>query len=56
MSGFSRDPDGSIVASFTHYEGAILKSLAEQLLELLSEEEGKSSDPLLAMVGISTND
>ena len=56
MSGFLRDPDGSVVASLTHYEGAILKSLAEQLLELLSEEEGKSSDPLLAMVGISTND
>ena len=26
------------------------------MLELLGEEEGKSSDPLLAMVGISTND
>lgn len=38
MSGFSRKRNGEILATFSHYEGAILKSLTEQILELLGEE------------------
>ena len=55
MSGFSRKRNGEILATFSHYEGAILKSLAEQLLELLGEGDSPA-DPLLAVVGISSND
>jgi len=55
MSGFSRKRNGEILATFSHYEGAILKSLTEQILELLGEGDAPA-DPLLAVVGISSND
>ena len=55
MSGFSRKRNGEIFATFSHYEGAILKSLTEQILELLGEGDAPA-DPLLAVVGISSND
>lgn len=55
MSGFSRKRNGEILATFSHYEGAILKSLTEQILELLGEGDAPA-DPLLAVVGISGND
>lgn len=55
MSGFSRKRNGEILATFSNYEGAILKSLTEQILELLGEGDAPA-DPLLAVVGISSND
>jgi hypothetical protein len=55
MSGFTRKRNGEILASFSHHEGAILKSLTEQILELLGEGDAPA-DPLLAVVGISSND
>ena len=41
MSGFTRKRNGEVLATFSHYEGAILKSLAEQLLELLGEGDSQ---------------
>ncbi len=63
MSGFLRSGDEKIAITFSSQEAHVLINLTEQIIELLSEEDGgthlsesHSVDELMRMVGISTND
>ncbi len=63
MSGFLRSGDEKIAITFASQEAHVLINLTEQIIELLSEEDGGSHlsdghtvDDLMWMVGISTND
>ena len=63
MSGFLRSGDEKIAITLSSQEARVLINLTEQIIELLSEEDGGthlsdnySADELMRMVGISTND
>ncbi len=63
MSGFLRSGDEKIAITLSSKEAHVLINLAEQIIELLGEEDGGSHlsdshtvDDLMRMVGISTND
>ena len=63
MSGFLRSGDEKIAITLSSQEAHVLINLAEQIIELLGEEDGGSHlsdshtvDDLMRMVGISTND
>ncbi|NDH13349.1 MAG: DUF2017 domain-containing protein [Actinobacteria bacterium] len=63
MSGFLRSGDEKIAITFASQEAHVLINLTEQIIELLSEEDGGTHlskehtvDDLMRMVGISTND
>ena len=63
MSGFLRSGDEKIAITFASQEAHVLMNLTEQIIELLSEEDGGTHlskehtvDDLMRMVGISTND
>ena len=56
MSGFARHRrSGRIIANFTGFEAELLRSLAQQLVELLRNEEAapKDQDPFEAMMDFS---
>jgi len=56
MSGFARHRrSGLVIANFTGFEAELLRSLAQQLVELLRNEEAapKDQDPFEAMMDFS---
>jgi len=55
--GFIRHGANTYVATFAAPEREVLINLTEQIIELLAERvDGKSEDPLAAMVGITGHD
>jgi hypothetical protein len=55
--GFIRHGASTYVATFAAPEREVLINLTEQIIELLAERvDGKSEDPLAAMVGITGHD
>lgn len=55
MADISRTDSGRVVLRLDGEERLVLRSLAEQIIELIAPDDAESTDPLAALVGIEAH-